>query len=144
MNINGQKLIFVILIIGIICMIHSNVAYLIKTNSHELEAPIENNNYFLTEVSAADNVQLASTGNSYSIAQLTDAGSRVNTFIGQNNRLPTIVTIGGQQVPMSDFLYLMTRATVNLNQGNTRALTQYRVSAPTSSRDQIISGNRVF
>ena len=85
--------------------------------------------------------QLTSTGNSYSIAQLTDAGSRVNSFIGQNNRLPSFVTIAGRQVPMSDFLYLMTRATFNLNQGNTGPLTQYRVSAPTSSRDQITAGN---
>ena len=141
MDLNRQKLIFAIVIIGITCMISSDISYSLKINSYQLENSGEHNNYFLTEVHAADSIQLTSTGNSYSIAQLTDAGRRVSAFIGQNNRLPSFVTIGGQQVPMSDFLYLMTRATFNLNQGKTRSLIHYRVSAPSSSRDQITAGN---
>ncbi len=87
------------------------------------------------------NDQLISTGNVYSINQLTDASNRVRSFIARNNRLPNFVTISNQQVGMSDFLYLLTRATNNINQGNLNSIIQYKVANPTHSRSETRSGN---
>ncbi|MBU4608914.1 MAG: hypothetical protein KKA38_10570, partial [Euryarchaeota archaeon] len=81
-----------------------------------------NPNLLLNQVSASQNVNLVSTGKSYSIAQLTDASSRVNQFIEINRRLPDQVTIGGQMVPMSDFLYLLSRVVVNVDGGVTSSV----------------------
>lgn len=43
-------------------------------------------------------------GVTYTQIQIDDATDRVNSFIGQNNRLPNYVTISGHQISISDFL----------------------------------------
>ncbi|WP_249164882.1 pseudomurein-binding repeat-containing protein [Methanobacterium alkalithermotolerans] len=100
-----------------------------------------NSNPPLNQVSASQNVNLISTGKSYSITQLCDASIRVNQFIEINRRLPGSVTIAGQSVPMSDFLYLLSRAVVNLDGGVTSSVVHYRVGSPVYSRDVISTGN---
>lgn len=93
------------------------------------------------EPSQPGNDQLIFTGNTFTINQLADAGSRVSNFIQQNNRLPNFVSVSGVNVAMPDFLYLLSRATFNIDQGILGSLRHYRVNAPEGSRDELRSGN---
>ncbi|QUH24152.1 succinylglutamate desuccinylase/aspartoacylase family protein [Methanobacterium alkalithermotolerans] len=87
------------------------------------------------------NEPLVSTGNSYSVAQIEDAATRVRNFIQVNKVLPNYVTINKKQVSMPDFLHILSTTTINLGQSKNTPLTQYTVTAPTYSPEQINSGN---
>ena len=68
-----------------------------------------------------------------SVRQLTDAASWVRTYYGRYGRLPGKVTISGQGYSMAQFLYLLCRATVNINAGNVAPISVKSVaSAPAS------------
>ncbi|MBU4535900.1 MAG: hypothetical protein KKF16_08825, partial [Euryarchaeota archaeon] len=142
LDITTRKLIFAMLLIICIALIQNTDGSLMLLKDHQSVENINSNpNLLLNQVSASQNVNLVSTGKSYSIAQLTDASSRVNQFIEINRRLPDQVTIGGQMVPMSDFLYLLSRVVVNVDGGVTSSVVQFRVGAPVNSLDEISTGN---
>ncbi len=86
-------------------------------------------------------VQLVSTGYSYSLYQIEDAAKRVKAFIETNKKLPNYVTIGTQQVKMPDFLYLLVTATSNINGGNRGSISQYSFQNPSSSVEELRTGN---
>ncbi|NLU04941.1 MAG: hypothetical protein GXW97_08460, partial [Methanothermobacter sp.] len=68
-----------------------------------------------------------------SVRQLTDAASWVRTYYGRYGRLPGKVTISGHGYSMAQFLYLLCRATVNINAGNVAPISVKSVaSAPAS------------
>ncbi len=51
------------------------------------------------------------------------------------------MTISNQQVPMSDFLFLLSRVVVNLDGGVTSSVVHYRVGSPVYSRDELTTTN---
>ncbi|HIH64583.1 MAG TPA: DUF1565 domain-containing protein [Methanothermobacter thermautotrophicus] len=68
-----------------------------------------------------------------SVRQLTDAASWVRAYYGRYGRLPGKVTISGHGYSMAQFLYLLCRATVNINAGNVAPISVKSVaSAPAS------------
>ncbi|BAZ98763.1 hypothetical protein tca_00689 [Methanothermobacter sp. EMTCatA1] len=67
-----------------------------------------------------------------SVKQLTDAASWVRAYYGRYGRLPGKVTISGQGYSMAQFLYLLCRATVNINAGNVAPISVKSVASPTA------------
>jgi hypothetical protein len=67
-----------------------------------------------------------------SVRQLTDAASWVRAYYGRYGRLPGKVTISGQGYSMAQFLYLLCRATVNVNAGNVAPISVRSVASPTA------------
>ncbi|MBU4535848.1 MAG: hypothetical protein KKF16_08540, partial [Euryarchaeota archaeon] len=68
--------------------------------------------------------ELTPAGNSYSVAQMEDAATRVGNFIQNNRVLPNYVTINKKQVSMPDFLHMLATTTTNLDQAKSTPLTQ--------------------
>nr|WP_269899817.1 pseudomurein-binding repeat-containing protein [Methanothermobacter thermautotrophicus] len=68
-----------------------------------------------------------------SVGQLIDAASRVRAYYGRYGRLPSKVTINGRQHSMAQFLYLLCKATVNINAGNLALISVKSVASPTAS-----------
>ncbi len=68
----------------------------------------------------------------YSLKQITDAARRLKSFVDNNQRLPNTLEItNGYYLSMSEFLYLMSQATVQLNTGNNANIALKRI-APAS------------
>lgn len=75
-------------------------------------------------------VSVASAG--VSLGDLVLAAKTVKAYYERYGRLPGAVTIAGQRYSMAQLLYLLTRATVNINLGNLKAINPRAVGAPTS------------
>jgi glutamine amidotransferase-like uncharacterized protein len=89
---------------------------------------------------AAD-VSTESSTTTVSVSQVASAASSVKSFIESNQRLPNYVTISGEQVTMSEFLYLLTTGTIQVNSGSTTAITVKDVDSATNSTENVESGN---
>lgn len=89
---------------------------------------------------AAD-VSTESSTTTVSVSQVASAASSVKSFIESNQRLPNYVTISGEQVTMSEFLYLLTTGTIQVNSGSTTAITVKNVDSATNSTENVESGN---
>jgi len=90
---------------------------------------------------AADVSTESSTTTMVSVSQVASAASSVKSFIESNQRLPNYVTISGEQVTMSEFLYLLTTGTIQVNSGSTTAITVKNVDSATNSTENVESGN---
>ena len=78
---------------------------------------------------------------SVTTAQIVNAASRVDDFYKTNNRLPNYVTISGEQVTMSQFLYLAATGTSQINKGSTASISVKTISTPTNSVEKLTTGN---
>ncbi|MBC7321374.1 hypothetical protein H5T89_12115, partial [bacterium] len=67
-----------------------------------------------------------------SVEQLIDAVSRVKAYYERYGGLPTTVTVNGQGYSMAQFLYLLCKATVNINAGNLTPIPVKNVANPTA------------
>jgi len=68
-----------------------------------------------------------------SVGQIIDAASWVRAYYERYGRLPSKVAINGQQQSMAQFLYLLCKATVNINAGNLALISVKSVASPTAS-----------
>ncbi|GAB6056331.1 hypothetical protein JCM15415_16470 [Methanobacterium movens] len=132
-----RKLILTILLFSLIAIVSLNGIYAVVDNGSENITDTTN----VEMQTASNNNELTSTGNSYSVAQIEDAATRVRNFIQVNRVLPNFVTINKNQVSMPDFLHILSTTTINLGQSKNTPLTQYTVTPPTHSPEQINSGN---
>jgi len=122
-----------LLIVFSAVLMNANDTFAVEANNQ----PAESLNNYVT-VQAA---QLISTGNSYSLYQIEDAAKRVKAFIETNKKLPNYVTINNKQVKMPDFMYLLVTATSNISSGNMGPISQYSFQNPSSSVEELRSGN---
>ena len=82
--------------------------------------------------------------NTFNINQITDASSKVKTYVENNNgtNLPNNVTIGNQTVTMPQFLYLITSAVILINNNSLNStITLKNVNKSTTSTQNLTSGN---
>jgi len=77
----------------------------------------------------------------FTIDQIKASASYVRNYIETYNQLPDYVLIGTTQVTMSQFLELLTTATIQINNGNNNPITLQNFTAPTSPLESIVSGN---
>ncbi len=76
---------------------------------------------------------------SYNTSQIAQSASVVKHNVETNYSLPSYVKVGNKNVTKSQFLYLMTTATKNLNSGNKSLITLKTVSSPTNPRETLTS-----
>ena len=77
----------------------------------------------------------------FSTSQIEDAASTVKTYIASYYKLPRYVTINNVNVTMSQFLELLTTATIQINNGNSNSLALKNYSDPISPMENIHAGN---
>ena len=78
---------------------------------------------------------------SFTTSQINDAAARVKAYIETNHRLPNYVTIGTNQVVMSDFLKMLTTGLLQINNGTTTPITLKTVNVPVKPSESITSGD---
>ena len=78
---------------------------------------------------------------SFTINQIKAAATTVRANIENGQKLPDKVTIAGIDVTMPQFLEILTRALLHINQGNNDTIPLFSFSAPTSPIDNIHTGN---
>lgn len=72
---------------------------------------------------------------------IQDAARRVTEFITNNQRLPNYVNINNQSVPISDFLYLLTKHIVQSNSGVNTNIPHLEVKTAVNPEGDTLSGN---
>ncbi|WP_321421321.1 pseudomurein-binding repeat-containing protein [uncultured Methanobacterium sp.] len=101
-------------------------------------------NYVVVKPWSSANIPIngtSTTGTSFSISEIADAALRVKNYIENNKAMPNYVQMGSVQVNMAQFLHLLTTATVNLNNKNTASIDLNSETLPSSSYEQMSSGN---
>ncbi len=73
----------------------------------------------------------------FSLNQITEAASWVKSYIETNKALPSTVQVGGTNLNMAQFLYLVSMATTQLRYGGSAYLTVGNFSLPSSSTEQL-------
>lgn len=81
------------------------------------------------------------TNNTASLSQIATAAAAVKSSYEKNKTLPSNVTINGNQVSMSQFIYLLAKGMVNINSGNLSSVTIKNVTAATAPSGTSKSGN---
>jgi len=86
------------------------------------------------------NVTITVPPTGVSLGDLVSAANTVKAYYERYGRLPSQVVIAGQNYTMSQLLYLLTKATVNINVGNLSPIAPRAVGAPTSPSGSYRSG----
>ena len=81
------------------------------------------------------------SGDSVSINSILNAAINLKTYIAANNALPDYVTLNDKKYSLSQFLYLASKAIVNINDGNFSDITVVNVSSPASASTNQLSAN---
>ncbi|WP_460009335.1 pseudomurein-binding repeat-containing protein [Methanobacterium movens] len=76
----------------------------------------------------------------FSLSSIQDAASRVNEFIASNQKLPNFVTINQKQLNMSEYLYLLLKATTQTNTNNNNPINHQNITEPTNSTGNMETG----
>lgn len=82
----------------------------------------------------------ASAAASVNTTQIGQSAETVKSYVEANNKLPTEVTVGDQEVTPSQFLYLLTTGVQNVNSKNKTAITVKTVAAPPSPTESVKTG----
>jgi len=78
---------------------------------------------------------------SFTIKQISDAASKVKSYIETNKRLPNFVTINSIQVTTPEFLKLMTKSLIQINGGIKTPVTLTGIASPEESSEKFTTGN---
>jgi len=76
----------------------------------------------------------------FSVDQIKTAAANVKTYIEGNKALPVYVTVGTQQVKMTDFLRLLVIGTIEISEGSKAPISLKSVNPPTTPGESIING----
>lgn len=75
-----------------------------------------------------------------SLSQIKDAAKRVKNYVETNKVLPNYVTIAGSQYTMAKYLYLITTAITNINNGISSNIIAISAKEPSNPSTNTISG----
>jgi hypothetical protein len=95
----------------------------------------------LTKISSEGTNQVGSSGDSFAINDILDMSVRLKNYISSNDRLPNYVTLKDKQYSMAEALYLMTSATLNINNGNFSNIKAINASDAPSPEGDLINSN---
>ncbi len=90
---------------------------------------------------AANATSNPTTSSTVTVKQVAAAASIVKTFIDNNNRLPNYVTISNQQISVSQFVYELAKATLQVNNGVTTSITIDKVNSSPTPSGNFTTGN---
>jgi len=79
-------------------------------------------------------------GTGVSPTQIAKSASSVKSFMESNDHVPSTVKVGSQTVTSPQFLYLLTKGTVNLNSGSSSNIAIKNVANPTKPSESAKSG----
>ena len=74
------------------------------------------------------------------VKQVAVSASSIITFIDNNNRLPNYVTISNQQISVSQFVYELAKATLQVNNGVTTSITIGKVNSSPAPSGNFTTG----
>jgi hypothetical protein len=77
----------------------------------------------------------------FTSSQINDASTRVKSYVETNNKLPSYVTVGTQQVTIPQFLQLITENLLNTGNGQQNPVTLKNVKNPSSATESVKTGN---
>ena len=77
----------------------------------------------------------------FTIKQIISVASEVKSFVDVTKSLPEYIRIGSLYVNQSKFLYLITTATLNINNENDGLIILSKASLPTIINDDIVTGS---
>lgn len=83
----------------------------------------------------------AVTNTSYNTSQISQSASVVKQTVDTKYALPSYVKVGSKNVTNSQFLYLLTTATKNVNSGNKSPISIKTVSKPTSPSETLTTAS---
>lgn len=84
---------------------------------------------------------VSTTRISFSITSISNAASRVKSFIEANHKLPTYVVVSKKQVSMPQFLQLLSISMLKVRSGITTPTTLSSVASPNKGTETVKSGN---
>ncbi|WP_407454566.1 transglutaminase domain-containing protein, partial [Methanobrevibacter sp.] len=97
-------------------------------------------NYVTINAKAITPQQPEPTGKTISIKDIVSGADSLKKSFEKNNKLPSSVTAGGVKFTIPEFLYLMTQATYQLGNSNTKAIEYITgISAPSSISGDVIN-----
>jgi len=82
----------------------------------------------------------AASAANVSNSQISTSSSQVKSYVESNGSLPANVTVGSQKVTSSQFLYLLTKSTVNINSGTSSSIAIRNVAKPPTPSETVKSG----
>ena len=80
-------------------------------------------------------------GDSISINDILSSSKTLKTYIQSNHVLPDYVILNDEQYTLSQFLYLMSNAIVNINEGNLENISVVGVASPSTPGGDTITSN---
>jgi hypothetical protein len=95
-------------------------------------------NFFKTQIPVKNTT---TTANSYTLADIKNAASKVKTYIEKNNCLPKYVQIGTRQVTMPEFLRLLTAGLLKVSSGSTGTIAIKSALPPVKPIADLKNGN---
>ena len=99
-------------------------------------------NYVTINAKAITPQQQEPTGKTISISDIVSGATTLKNYYANNGKLPSSVTAGGVKFTVPEFLYLMTQATYQLGNSNTKAITYITgIAAPSSISGDEINSN---
>jgi hypothetical protein len=77
----------------------------------------------------------------FTIQQITKTAIEVKNFLEGNKYLPEYITVNGVVINQSQFIYLITTATIHINTGDTSPITLITARVPTTSTEKVSGGS---
>jgi hypothetical protein len=122
--------------------------YTIADSKKQITETTEKNNaIYSNPTKIVNKSNKLSSSKSYSLKQIAGTATLVKSFIEKYKKLPSFTKIGGIKISLAQFLYLATRATVQINknvgkQGNASdgRITLKNSSEPTNPSEQLKEG----
>ncbi|MCE5214869.1 MAG: succinylglutamate desuccinylase/aspartoacylase family protein [Methanobacterium sp.] len=94
-----------------------------------------------TQFLGFDGPSIPTDPNTVTLSQVASAANSFKTYFESNSRLPNYVTIGSNQISMSQFIYLLASGVVNINNGSNSVITLKTVDTATSPSGSIKAGS---
>jgi hypothetical protein len=76
----------------------------------------------------------------FNTSSISSSASNVKTYVDNNHKLPSTVTVNGTKVKTPQFLYLLAQGVVNINQSNTTPITLKSVNTASSPSETVKVG----
>ena len=98
-------------------------------------------NSFFTIITPVKNTTTSTTTNSYTVADIKNAATKVKAYIEKNNCLPNYVQMGTRQVTMPEFLRLLTAGLLKVSSGSSGTIAIKSALPPVKPTADLKNGN---
>lgn len=82
----------------------------------------------------------AASGTSFTINQIVTASNNVKSYVEQNGKIPSTVTVNGKKINTPQFLQLLSYTIAQLNSGSKASITLKSVTSPTKPTETVKDG----